>query len=154
VRELTGIRIKKYLRFKSMHSIHLTPPIDDILQSARVIAVVGFSPKENRPSHVVGKYLLDAGFTVYPVNPGVSEILGHISYPDLASVPEPVDVVDIFRRSEDVLPIVEAAIAIGAKAVWMQQGIVNDAAASLAEKAGLHVVMDRCIKIDHANLIS
>ena len=137
-----------------MLSLRPMPPIADILQSTRVIAVVGFSPKENRPSHMVGKYLMAAGFTVYPVNPGVSEILGHISYSDLASIPEPVDVVDIFRRSEDVLPIVEAAIAIGAKVVWMQQGIVNDAAASLAEKAGLQVVMDRCIKIDHANLTS
>jgi len=135
-----------------MLSLRPMPPIGDILQSTRVIAVVGFSPKENRPSHMVGKYLMAAGFTVYPVNPGVSEILGHVSYSDLASIPEPVDVVDIFRRSEDVLPIVEAAIAIGAKVVWMQQGIVNDAAASLAEKAGLQVVMDRCIKIDHANL--
>ena len=135
-----------------MLSLRPMPPIGDILQSTRVIAVVGFSPKENRPSHMVGKYLMAAGFTVYPVNPGVSEILGHRSYSDLASIPEPVDVVDIFRRSEDVLPTVEAAIAIGAKVVWMQQGIVNDAAASLAEKAGLQVVMDRCIKIDHTNL--
>ncbi|HIP39142.1 MAG TPA: CoA-binding protein [Desulfocapsa sulfexigens] len=127
--------------------------IEDILRSTRTIAVVGFSPKENRPSHMVGKYLMDAGFTVYPVNPGVSRILGQVSYPDLASIPGPVDVVDIFRRSENVLPIVEAAIAIQAKAVWMQQGIVNVEAAALAEKAGLLVVMDRCIKIDHANLI-
>jgi len=135
-----------------MLSLHAIPPIDTILKVTHSIAVVGFSPKKNRPSHIVGKYLMDAGFTVYPVNPGVSEILGLVSYPDLASVPGPVDVVDIFRRSEDVLPVVEAAIAIGAKVVWMQQGIVNEEAASRAEKAGLHVVMDRCIKIDHANL--
>ena len=135
-----------------MLSLHAIPPIDTILKATHSIAVVGFSPKKNRPSHIVGKYLMDAGFTVYPVNPGVSEILGLVSYPDLASVPGPVDVVDIFRRSEDVLPVVEAAIAIGAKVVWMQQGIVNEEAASRAEKAGLHVVMDRCIKIDHANL--
>jgi predicted CoA-binding protein len=128
------------------------PPVDDILKATRSIAVVGFSPKENRPSHMVGKYLMDAGFTVYPVNPGVSEILGQVSYPDLASIPGSVDVVDIFRRSEAVLPIVEAAIAIGAKVIWMQQGIVNEEAASLARKAGLQVVMDRCIKIDHANM--
>ena len=134
-----------------MLSLHSMPPIDDIFQITRSIAVVGFSPKENRPSHMVGKYLMDAGFTVYPVNPGVSEIFGQVSYPDLASISEPIDVVDIFRRSEDVLPIVEAAIAIGAKVIWMQQGIVNEEAASLAEKAGLQVVMDRCIKIDHAN---
>lgn len=133
-----------------MLSLQSIPPIEDILRSTQTIAVVGFSPKENRPSHMVGKYLMDAGFTVYPVNPGISEILGQVVYPDLASIPGPVDVVDIFRRSEDVLPIVEAAIAIHAKVIWMQQGIVNVEAAALAEKAGLQVVMDRCIKIDHA----
>ncbi len=122
------------------------------MRNCKSIAVVGFSPKENRPSHIVGKYLMAAGFTVYPINPGVHEILGQISYPDLASIPGPVDVVDIFRRSEDIYPIVEAAIAIQAKVIWMQQGIVNDVAAALAEKAGLQVVMDRCIKIDHANM--
>lgn len=121
-----------------------------ILASTKTIALVGFSPKANRPSYIVGKYLLDAGFTVYPVNPGISEVLGLEVYPDLASIPGPVDVVDIFRRSEDVYPIVEAAIGIGAKGVWMQQGIVNTEAAALAEKAGLLVVMDRCLKIDHA----
>ncbi len=135
-----------------MLSLQSMPLIGDILRSTETIAVVGFSPKEHRPSHMVGKYLMDAGFTVYPVNPGVSEILGHVSYPDLASIPGPVDLVDIFRRSEDIFPIVEAAIAIHAKVIWMQQGIVNDKAAALAEKAGLQVVMDRCIKIDHANL--
>jgi len=103
---------------------------------------------------MVGKYLMAAGFTVYPVNPGVSKILGMISYPDLASIPGPVDVVDIFRRSEDVYLIVEEAIAINAKVIWMQQGAVNKEAARLAESAGLQVVMDRCIKIDHANLKS
>jgi len=126
--------------------------VNEILRAAQTIAVVGFSPKPGRPSHMVGRYLMDAGFTVYPVNPGVDKILGVVSYPDLASIPGPVDVVDIFRRSEDVYPIVEAAIAIQAKVVWMQQGIVNHDAAELAEKAGLKVVMDRCIKIDHANL--
>ncbi len=136
-----------------MLHLQAIPSIEDLLRSTRTIAVVGFSPKENRPSHMVGKYLMGAGFTVYPVNPGVSRILGQVSYPDLASIPGPVDVVDIFRRSENVLPIVEAAIAIQAKAVWMQQGIVNVEAAALAEKVGLQVIMDRCIKIDHANLI-
>ena len=99
---------------------------------------------------MVGTYLMDAGFTVYPVNPGVREILGHPCYPDLASIPAAIDVVDIFRRSEQVVPIVQAAIEVGAKAVWMQQGIVNEEAAAMAEKAGLQVVMDRCIKLDHA----
>jgi predicted CoA-binding protein len=135
-----------------MLPLHPIPPIDAILRSIKTIAVVGFSPKENRPSHMVGRYLMDSGFTVYPVNPGVSEILGQVSYPDLASIPGPVDLVDIFRRSEDVFPIVEAAIAIHAKVIWMQQGIVNEKAAALAKKVGLQVVMDRCIKIDHASL--
>ena len=126
-------------------------PIDEILSKNKSIAVVGFSPKENRPSHMVGKYLMDVGFTVYPVNPGIGEILGQVSYPDLASIPGSIDIVNIFRRSEDVYPVVEAAIAIKAKVVWMQQGIVNKEAAILAEKAGLQVVMDRCIKIDHAH---
>jgi predicted CoA-binding protein len=135
-----------------MLSLYPIPPVNDILKTTRSIAVVGFSPKENRPSHMVGKYLMNAGFTVYPVNPGVSEILGQVSYDDLASIPGDVDVVDIFRRSDAVLPIVEAAIVIGAKVVWMQQGIVNEEAASLARKAGLQVVMDRCIKIDLANM--
>ncbi len=135
-----------------MISIQPAVPHAEIIDSMTSVAVVGFSPKENRPSHIVGKYLMDAGFAVYPVNPGVSEILGQVCYPDLASIPHPVDVVDIFRRSEDVLPVVQAAIAVGAGTVWMQQGIVNTEAAVLAEKAGLKVVMDRCIKIDHANL--
>ena len=137
-----------------MLSLQSIPNIDNILRLSQSVAVVGFSPKANRPSHIVGKYLMDMGFTVYPVNPGVSEILGHTSYPDLHSIPATVDVVDIFRRSEDVFPVVEAAIEIGAKVIWMQQGIVNEAAAALAEKAGLQVVMDRCIKIDHANMNS
>jgi uncharacterized protein len=128
--------------------------VNDILRSSSTIAVVGFSPKENRPSHMVGKYLIDAGYIVYPVNPGVGEILGCTSYPDLGSLPEKIDIVDIFRKSEDVLPVVEAAIAIRAKVIWMQQGIVNEEAAALAKKAGLKVVMDRCIKVDHQNMRS
>jgi len=127
-------------------------PLTEILQPGCSIAVVGFSPKENRPSYMVGKYLIDAGFEVYPVNPGVAEILGRISYPDLASIPDAIDIVDIFRRSEDVISVVEAAIAVRAKVVWMQQGIVNEEAAVLAERAGITVVMDRCIKIDHQNI--
>lgn len=135
-----------------MLPIRTVLPIDDILRSNSSIALVGFSPKTDRPSHRVGKYLMDVGYTVFPVNPGVSEVCGQTSYPDLASVPEPVDIVDIFRRSEDVLPIVEAAIAINAKVIWMQQGIINEEAAALAEKAGLKVIMDRCIMVDHKNM--
>ncbi|MBW6520611.1 MAG: CoA-binding protein [Desulfoarculaceae bacterium] len=123
--------------------------VKKVLHTARTIAVVGFSPKESRPSNLVGCYLIQAGFRVIPVNPGHSEICGLKCYPDLASIPESVDVVDIFRRSEEVLPVVEEAIAIKAKVVWMQQGVINREAADLAEKAGLIVIMDRCIKVDH-----
>lgn len=135
-----------------MFSIQTAVPVNEILRSSRSIAVVGFSPKENRPSHRVGKYLIESGYTVYPVNPGVAEILGHESYPNLAAVPGPVDIVDIFRRSEDVLPVVEAAIAIKAKVIWMQQGIINEEAAALAKEAGLTVIMDRCIMVDHKHM--
>lgn len=132
-----------------MFNIPVIAVVKEVLHTARTIAVVGFSPKENRPSHMVGCYLMQVGFRVIPVNPGHSEICGVTCYPDLASIPEPVDVVDIFRRSEDVLPVVAEAIAIGAKVIWMQQGILNYEAAAMAEKAGLVVIMDRCIKIDH-----
>jgi uncharacterized protein len=126
--------------------------IKKILEQSNTIAVVGLSPKENRPSHIVGRYLLDVGYTVIPVNPGHNEILGRKCYPDLAAITEHIDIVDIFRRSEDVLPIVEDAIGIGAKVIWMQQGIINHQAATRAEEAGLTVIMDRCIKIDHNDL--
>ncbi len=126
--------------------------VRDLLTSARTIAVVGLSPKEARPSHQVARYLIAAGYEVIPVNPGQSEILGRPCYPDLASVPVAVDIVDIFRRSEDVGPIVEAAVAIGARAVWMQLGVVNEEAAHRARAAGLTVVMDRCLKVEHRNL--
>ncbi|MEK6200977.1 MAG: CoA-binding protein [Desulfobulbaceae bacterium] len=132
-----------------MLNVHDLSRVKDVLRSAGTIAVVGFSPKENRPSNMVGRYLIQAGFRVIPVNPGHSEICGLKCYPDLTSIPESVDVVDIFRRSEDVLPVVEEAIGIRAKVIWMQQGIINHEAKELAEQAGLIVIMDRCIKIDH-----
>ena len=125
------------------------------LAMVKTIAVVGLSPKENRPSNLVGRYLLDAGFTVIPVNPGQDEILGQRCFADLVSIDQPVDVVDIFRKPEDVLPIVEEALRLRPlpKIIWMQQGIVNDAAAELARQRGVFVVMDRCIKIDHHALL-
>lgn len=132
-----------------MLNIPVLTLVKEVLHTARTIAVVGFSPKVNRPSHMVGCYLMQVGYRVIPVNPGHSEICGVTCYPDLVSIPEQIDVVDIFRRSEDVLPVVEEAIAIGAKVIWMQQGILNQEAADLAEKAGLAVIMDRCIKVDH-----
>ncbi len=105
---------------------------------------------------MVGRYLKDVGYTIYPVNPGQNEILGETCYADLHAIPFPVDIVDIFRKSEDVLPIVEQLIELNPlpRAVWMQQGIVNEAAAELARSKGIFVVMDRCIKVDHHNLLS
>lgn len=126
--------------------------VKEVLRTAETIAVVGFSPKTSRPSYLVGAYLIQAGFRVFPVNPGHREICGVKCYPDLASIPEPVDIVNIFRRSEEVLPVVEDAIAIKAKVIWMQQGIINHEAAVLAENAGLAVIMDRCLKVEHAQL--
>lgn len=126
----------------------------DLLASARTVAVVGLSPKPARPSNMVASYLIDAGYRVIPVNPGQSSILGQTCYPDLRDIPEPVDIVNIFRRSEEVVPYVEAAVEIGARAVWLQQGIVNHEAAGYAEARGLTTVMDRCIKVDHQALIT
>ena len=123
--------------------------IDAILDEAHTVAMVGLSDKADRPSNLVARYLLAHGYRVIPVNPGLSEVLGEKAYPDLASVPVKIDVVDIFRRSEDVPPIVEDAIAVGAAAVWMQEGIVNEAAAERARAAGLRVVMDHCMKKEH-----
>ena len=124
-----------------------------ILKGSKTIAVAGLSPKPHRPSHQVAQYLINAGYTIIPVNPGQDTILGLPCYPNLRAIPTPVDMVDIFRRPEAVLPIVEDAIAIGAKFIWMQEGIVNEEAAAKAEAAGLAVVMDRCTKIDHMNLL-
>lgn len=125
-----------------------------ILTDSKRVAIVGLSDKKSRPSNNVGKYLLDHGFEVIPVNPKYDEVLGQICYPDLASVPTPVDIVDLFQRSERVPPFVDDAIAIGAKVVWMQLGIVHEEAAKKARDAGLEVVMDRCIKIEYARLLS
>jgi predicted CoA-binding protein len=126
----------------------------EILEQSKVIAVVGLSPKPHRDSHGVAKYLQKQGYRVVPVNPRADTILGEKAYPDLASIPEQVDVVDIFRKAEDVPPIVDEAIDIGAKAVWMQLGIVNEEAALKARTAGLGVVMDRCMLVEHRNLAS
>jgi len=126
--------------------------IRNIISSMKTIAVVGLSPKESRPSNMVARYLLEAGYTIIPVNPGQDEILGMTCYPDLNAVPVPVDIVTIFRRSDAVPAVIEQAIQIGAKAVWMQVGVINEKAADLARKAGLAVVMDRCLKMDHQSM--
>jgi len=131
--------------------MHLAPVeiLQRIFAESRTIAVVGLSPKTNRPSNQVALYMQHAGYRIIPVNPGQTMILGETCYPDLQSIPEQVDVVDIFRRPELVEPIVLDAVTIGAKVVWMQQGIVNEEAAKVAEQAGLTVLMDRCMKVDH-----
>jgi predicted CoA-binding protein len=120
-----------------------------ILAESKTVAVVGLSPKPDRPSRTVPEYLQEQGYRIIPVNPKLTEALGEKAYPSLRDIPEPVDVVQIFRRSEDIPPIVEDAIAIGAKVVWMQEGIVNEVAAARAEAAGLKVVMDRCMRVIH-----
>ena len=127
--------------------------IRKILNNSKTIAVVGLSPKPQRPSHQVARYLMAAGYLIIPVNPGQETILGLTCYPNLRAIPTAVDLVDIFRRSEAVAPIVEDAIGIGAKFIWMQEGVVNSEAAAKAEAAGLVVIMDRCTKVDHMSLL-
>lgn len=127
-------------------------PADRILRSARTIAVVGLSPDPHRPSHGVARYLQRAGYRIIPVNPKVEEVLGEAAYANLRDVPHAVDVVDVFRRSEFVGPIVDEAIAIKAHAIWLQDGVVDVAAAARARAAGLDVVMDDCMMRRHAAL--
>jgi hypothetical protein len=126
--------------------------IAELLDRAKTIAVVGISNKRYRPSHGVAEYMQQVGYRIIPVNPCETEVLGERCYPDLDSVPERVDIVNIFRRSEFVPEIVEAAIRMGALAVWMQEGVVHPEAARRAEEAGLAVVMDRCILKEHRSL--
>ena len=126
--------------------------LEELLAAAKNIAIVGLSPKLQRPSNMVGRYLIRAGYRIVGVNPGQQEILGLPCYPDLGSIPHRVDIVNIFRNSDVVMPIVEQAIEIGAAAVWMQLGIVNQPAARCAAEHGLEAVMDRCIKVEHARL--
>ena len=126
------------------------PEVEDkILTEYRNITVVGLSPNPERPSHQIASYLAEQGYNIIPVNPSAQQILGRTGYPDLSSIPEPVEVVDIFRRSEEVMPIVEEAIKVGAKAIWMQEGLINEEAAAKAREAGLMVVMDKCMRKEH-----
>ncbi len=127
---------------------------EKVLTECRTIAVVGLSSNPDRASNHVAEYLQENGYHIIPVNPKEKEVLGETCYPDLASIPDKIDAVDIFRRSEDVPPIVQQAISIGAKAVWMQEGIVNKEAAAKAEAAGLTVVMDKCMLKEHVKLHS
>ncbi|MDR7554746.1 MAG: CoA-binding protein [Armatimonadota bacterium] len=124
-----------------------------ILRATRTIAVVGLSDRPERPSHAVARYLQEAGYRIVPVNPRLTEVLGERAYPSLRDVPEPVDVVLIFRRSAFVPPIVDDAIAIGARVVWMQPGVVHEEAAARARAAGLEVVMDTCMATTHDALL-
>jgi predicted CoA-binding protein len=125
-----------------------------LLDDSRRIAVVGISAEWHRPSYFVGKYLLEHGYMMIPVNPKYREVLGQPCYPSLAAARAAgtIDIVDCFRKAEDIGPLAEEAIAIGAKTLWMQLGVVNQAAAEKARKAGLDVVMDRCVKIEHGRL--
>ncbi|TXI12877.1 MAG: CoA-binding protein [Polynucleobacter sp.] len=118
-------------------------------QEIKTIAVVGLSDKPTRPSYMVAKYMQSAGFKIIPVNPQCQEILGEVCYPDLLSIPEKVDMVDVFRKSEDCLPIAKDAVQIGAQVFWMQMGVINHEAAEYAALHGLEVIMDQCLMIEH-----
>ena len=127
----------------------LSDPIAELLRTSRVIAVVGLSSKRVRPSFGVAEYLQAAGYRIIPVNPNESEVLGEKAYAALEDVPDKIDIVDIFRRSEEVPPVIESAIHVGANAIWMQEGVVHPQAAERARQAGLFVVMDACILKEH-----
>ena len=124
-----------------------------IVRSARTVAIVGLSANELRPSNFVGFYLQRHGYRVIPVNPGESEILGEPSYPSLTDVPVPIDVVDVFRRPEAVPAIAEEAVAIGAGALWLQFGVISPEGAEIARAGGVALVMDRCMKVEHARYL-
>jgi predicted CoA-binding protein len=134
-------------------------PIEDeneiasILKNSKTIAVVGASPKPWRDSGSIGQYLIHKGYEVFPVNPKYEEVLGKKCYPDLKSLPQNIDIVDIFRNPDEIEEIIDEAIAVRAGTVWMQLGVVNEKASSKAEKAGLRVVMDHCIAVEHSRLI-
>jgi hypothetical protein len=128
--------------------------INRVVAGARSVAVVGASPNPARPSHGVAAYLHRSGLRVFPVNPAITELFGLTAYPSLADLPEPVDVVDVFRRSEVVREVAEQAVAARAGALWLQLGVVNEDAAALAAAGGLAVVMDRCLAVEHRRLAS
>ena len=124
-----------------------------ILAQSRTLAVVGLSANWYRPSYFAAKYMQDHGYRIIPVNPSYTEVLGEKCYPEIAAIPEPVDIVDCFRKAEEIPALARAAVAKGAKVLWMQLGIRNDEAARIASDAGLDVVMDRCVKIEHARIL-
>ena len=135
------------------------PIVDDIaglrriLTRSRSIAVVGVSANWYRPSYFAAKYMQDHGYRIYPVNPNYTEVLGERCFPEIAAIPGAVDIVDCFRKPEEIIPLAQAAVAKGAKVLWMQLGIRNAEAAAIAVAGGLDVVMDRCVKIEHARIL-
>lgn len=139
-----------------MTASHVNPSdraLRQILETAKTVAVVGLSDKPDRDSYKVAKYLQEHGYRIIPVNPTVDEVLGEKSYASVGDIPQQVDVVDVFRKPDAVLPVVQEAIDAGAGTVWMQLGVVNQEAAEKAEAAGLQVVMDKCMKIEHGRLL-
>ena len=124
-----------------------------ILTRSRTLAVVGVSANWYRPSYFAAKYMQDHGYRIFPVNPNYAEVLGERCYPEIAALPGPVDIVDCFRKPEEMVPLAQAAVASGAKVLWMQLGIRNDEAAAIALAGGLDVVMNRCVKIEHARIL-
>jgi len=124
-----------------------------ILVSSRSLAIVGISANWYRPSYFAAKYMQDHGYRIYPINPNYTEVLGERCYPDVESIPEPVDIVDCFRKPGEIVPLARSAVAKGAKVLWMQLGIRNDDAAAIALAGGLDVVADRCVKIEHARIL-
>ena len=137
-----------------MHANPDTREIRDLLSHARTVAVVGLSDREYRTSHAIANALQGFGYRIFPVNPNLSgQVLGEEPYATVEDIPEQVDIVDVFRRSEKVMPVAEDAVASGAKVLWMQSGVVNEEAAAYARDHGLTVVMDRCIKVDYARLV-
>jgi uncharacterized protein len=137
-----------------MHTNPDNREIKDLLRRARTVAVVGLSDKPYRTSHVIAGALQRFGFKISPVNPNLQgPVLGGKPYASLEDIPAPVDIVDVFRRSEKVMPVAEDAVAMGAKVLWMQSGVVNEEAAAYAKEHGITVVMDRCIKVDYATLV-
>ncbi len=125
--------------------------MNQLLKDTKIIAVVGLSDKPSRPSYDVARYMQQAGYRIIPVNPQCSEILGETCYSDLESIPEKVDMVNVFRKPEDCFSVAKDAVKIGAKSLWLQLGIINQEAADYAKDHGLTVVMDRCIKVEHKN---
>jgi predicted CoA-binding protein len=137
-----------------MHANPDAREIRDLLRRARTVAVVGLSDRPYRTSHAIAGSLQSFGFEIFPVNPNLrGPVLGEEPYESVRDIPTPVDIVDVFRRSEKVMPVAEDAVAAGAKVLWMQSGVINEQAAAYAGEHGLTVVMDRCIKVDYASLI-